>query len=344
MIHGHGSDRYLCETEIKADFSSNVWYEGLPPELAHHIESKIKDIIHYPEPDAGSLNQNIAEQFSVDVENVLVTNGATEAFYLLAQLKAGETSYITYPAFAEYEDACSIFKLTKQFIKNTEITNDVKFIPQSTFWLGNPNNPDGKIFDLAMIRLLCSNNPETLFVIDEAYADLCTNFESAIALIHVLANVVIVRSLTKAFAIPGIRLGYIIASPAIIQNLKSIKMPWSVNALAIEAGHFILSHYQKLLPCKVKLHQESKDLQHALSSISGLEVLASDCNYFLVKLQKGRALDLKQYLLSEYGYLIRDASNFRGLDQSFLRIAVQETSHNLNLKTAIERWLHCTQL
>jgi len=147
MIHGHGSDRYLCDAEIIADFSSNIWYDGLHPALSNHIESKIKDIIHYPEPDAGALTCNIAKKHSVDKSNILVTNGATEAFYLLAQIMSCRTSYILYPAFAEYEDACTIFNHSIIFLKNSELIEDMRFISHSTLWLGNPNNPDYYVYN-----------------------------------------------------------------------------------------------------------------------------------------------------------------------------------------------------
>ena len=209
----------------------------------------------------------------------------------------------------------------------------------SLLWLGNPNNPDGKIILRKDIENICENNPTTIIIIDEAYAELCSGFESVNDLVNTYNNLIVVRSLTKAFAIPGIRLGYIVASTSIIEKLKAIKMPWSVNKIAIEAGKFILDNYQKLLPDKNAVSTESKVLQNELNNIAQLEVIPSDCNYFLVKLEKSDAAGLKQYLIENYGLLIRDASNFRGLDNSYFRIAIQKPEYNEMLAEGIKEWI-----
>lgn len=339
MLKGHGSDIHSYSSPIIADFSSNVWYEGVPEGLMNHLNDKIHDIIHYPSPDAEKLSGRIANLHGIDYNNVLVTNGATEAFYLLAQLYTGIKSYIVYPSFAEYEDACKIFNHSLNFIPNTELESNIKFNKPSLVWLGNPNNPDGKILTKDSIEYFCKNNLETIFIIDEAYVDLSDKCDSSIQLILEYENVVIVRSLTKSFAIPGIRLGYLAASSKIIEKLKSIKMPWSVNFLAIEAGEFILNDYYNLLPQKDIVTTESKKLQKELSKLPGLNIIPSDCNYFLAGIKNGIALDLKQFLIEEYNFLIRDASNFRGLNNSHFRIAAQKPELNNMLVQAIKQWL-----
>lgn len=339
MLKGHGSDIHSYKFPIIADFSSNVWYEGISVGLTNHLNDKIHNIIHYPSPDAENLSGKIADLHDVDYNNVLVTNGATEAFYLLAQLYAGTNSNIIYPSFSEYEDACNIFNHSLNFIPNTEFEYNIKFNKPSLVWLGNPNNPDGKILSKDSIEFFCKNNPETLFIIDEAYVDLSDKCETSVQLVLEYENVVIVRSLTKSFAIPGIRLGYVAASSKIIEKLKKIKIPWSVNFLAIEAGDFILSDYYNLLPKKDIVTSESKKLQKELSKLPGLKIIPSDCNYFLASIENGNSSDLKQFLIEEYNFLIRDASNFRGLNNSHFRIAAQKPEFNKMIVQAIKQWL-----
>jgi threonine-phosphate decarboxylase len=340
MLKGHGSDIHSYNSPIIADFSSNVWYEGMPKGLSNHLSEKIQNIIHYPSPDADKLSKKIAHLHGIDNNNVLVTNGATEAFYLLAQLYFGVKSYIVYPSFAEYEDACKIFNHSLNFIPNTEFESTIKFNKDSIVWLGNPNNPDGKILSVSSIEDFCKNNPEIHFIIDEAYVELSDKCETSIQLVLEYENLIIVRSLTKSFTIPGIRLGYVAASSKIIEKLKTIKMPWSVNSLAIEAGDFILNDYYNLLPKKNIVTTESKKLQNELSKFSELEIIPSDCNYFLASLKNGIASELKQYLIEEYNFLIRDASNFRGLNNSHFRIAAQKPEFNTMLVDAIKQWLN----
>lgn len=339
MLTGHGSDIYQYKNTIIADFSSNVWYKGMPKELINYLESKLQNIIHYPEPDAGELSKKIAELYGVSKRNVLVTNGATEAFYLLAHLYSGYYSNIVYPAFAEYEDACKSFNHTLNYFNNTEFNANTYIKTHSIFWLGNPNNPDGKVIPKKDIEKLCKNNPNVIFIIDEAYAELCEQFNSVINLIEKYNNLIVIRSLTKAFAIPGIRLGYMLGDIKIIDKVKSIKMPWSINSLAIESGNFIISNYHSLLPNKKILVNECKALQNELLNIPELEIIPSNCNYFLVRLKKGKAYDLKQFLIKKYGLLIRDASNFRGLNESYFRIAIQRPEFNTQLVNAIKQWI-----
>jgi|LGVF01.1.fsa_nt_gb threonine-phosphate decarboxylase len=339
MIKGHGSDLYKYKKEVIADFSSNVWYEGMPSKLIEHLETKLKDIVHYPEPDAGSLAKKIAELHKLEDCNVLVTNGATEAFYLLAQVFSNKNSYIVYPSFAEYEDACKTFNHKLQYININDLNINISLKSNSILWLGNPNNPDGKITSKSTIERLLVKNPDTIFIIDEAYNELCNKSESVLSLLSRFSNLVIVHSLTKSFVIPGIRLGYILSSKKTIDKLISIKMPWSVNSLAIEAGNFIIEDYHNLLPNKKILVDESKAFQDAFESITGLQIKKSECNYFLVKLNNGKASDLKEYLLENYGLLIRDASNFKGLNESYFRIATQGYDKDKLLFEAINQWI-----
>lgn len=339
MLKGHGSDIHSYKFPIIADFSSNVWHEGMPEGLTSYLNDRIQNIIHYPSPDAGQLAQKTADLHEVSENNVLITNGATEAFYLLAQLYAGINSYIVYPAFAEYEDACKIFNHTLYFIPNSDFNPGFNFEKPSMVWLGNPNNPDGKILSTDNIEYFCENNPETLYIIDEAYVELSDKCNSAINLIAKYKNLIVVRSLTKSFAIPGIRLGYLAASAEIIERLKTIKMPWSVNSLAIDAGNFILNDYYNLLPKKDIVTAESKKLQKELTKFPELKITPSNCNYFLVSINNGKASGLKQFLIEEYGFLIRDASNFRGLNDSHFRIAAQKPEFNAMLVDAIKRWI-----
>ncbi len=343
MISGHGSDLYRYKQGIIADFSSNVWYKGVSSKLIKHLKSKLKSIIHYPEPDAGSLSKKIAQKYNLKDGNVLVANGATEAFYLVAQVFKGYDSFIVYPSFSEYEDACKVYDHHLHYLDIKDFNKNVTLKSNALFWLGNPNNPDGTITSKKTIRELCDKNPNIIFVIDEAYKELCDGSESIVSLLNEFDNLIIIHSLTKAFAIPGIRLGYLLASKKIIDKLYLIKMPWSVNNLAIEAGNFILADYNRLLPDIEILVSESKAFQKSLKNISGLEVKKSECNYFLLRLKKGKAGDLKQYLIEKHGLLIRDASNFKGLDTSYFRISIQEFRFNKLLINAIEEWINTSK-
>jgi threonine-phosphate decarboxylase len=338
MINGHGNDLHRYGGLIKADFSSNIVPGGMSPKLMAHLCRCVAGCANYPEPDAGSLALHLAHHHGVAAGNVVVTNGSAEAFYLLAQLWVGESSTIVIPSFAEYEDAARVHRHACTFLKSSELDESTRFSTKIV-WIGNPNNPDGKVFSPQVIRQLCQNNPDSLIIVDEAYAGLCLDFQSVVPMIEELSNLVVVRSLTKVFAIAGLRLGYVLASKAICNRLMAIKMPWSVNSLALAAGGFVLEHYQELLPDVASLLSRSRQLQRQLSQSTQLEVFPSPCNYFLVRLNMGIAGDLKQYLVDNHGILIRDASNFRGLDERYFRVAVQSDEENQKLMKGIKQWL-----
>jgi len=305
MIYGHGNELSLYDSEIIADFSSNVSFEPVSPELMKYLSDKLLCITHYPEPDARSLVWKLAQHHGVTEENVLVTNGSCEAFYLLARLFQGKHSCISIPSFSEYEDACKVNNHKISFIDNKNLKTD--FSRHDIVWLGNPNNPDGKTIPKETIKQYCQSNPHVYFIIDEAYAELCAGFESSLALIKECKNLIIIRSLTKTFSVPGIRLGYIVTDQMVIQNLKKYIIPWNINALAIKAGNYILDNYNSLLPDINKILHHSIELQALLNELKSLEVKSSKCNFFLVHLLKGTSRQLKQYLITKKGILIRDA-------------------------------------
>nr|WP_262486843.1 aminotransferase class I/II-fold pyridoxal phosphate-dependent enzyme [Geofilum rubicundum] len=185
---------------------------------------------------------------------------------------------------------------------------------------------------------MCAQNPQTHFVVDESYANLCPSTESLIQT-SMPPNLIVVRSLTKDFGLPGLRAGYLVATPVIAQAINQLRMPWSVNALAQAAIGFIMTHYKDLLPDTAAILKESQRVQNILSKLPQLQVTPSDCNYFLVKTKVGDAADLKRYLLQNHGFLIRDAANFRSLSPQHFRLAVLQPDQNNQLISAIQSWI-----
>ena len=338
MIYGHGNERYNLTSTIKADFSSNVWYKGALEEIISVLSNNITCIADYPEPDAYSLKNKIATYYNLKEDNIIATNGATEALYLIAQAFTGKRSVIMCPSFSEYTDACRIHQHQITCLSNTSGWQSIRF-ENRLVWFANPNNPDGKTITSDEIALMLKNNPSSVFVLDEAYIELCHGIETAIPLLAKYSNLIIVRSFTKAFSIPGLRLGYILSSEKITEKIKSFLMPWNINSLANQVGVYIMEHYDRLLPDKEIIRKESIELQKELSKIKKLKVFPSGCNFFMVQTLLGPARELKKFLVEEYGILIRDASNFKELDQSFFRVAVQKPDMNRLLVKGIKYWM-----
>lgn len=338
MITGHGDDAYVYNKNIIANFSSNVYYDGFPDGLRDRLIATIAKINTYPEANADSLSHCLAEWHNLAADKLLVTNGATEAFYLIAQSLRNKRVTIIIPSFAEYEDACRTADLSLEFLDWSELDASTRFTTDAVF-LGNPNNPTGAILRKELLQSLLENNPQTTFMIDEAYVDFTPEPVSMVEeLIH-FPHLILVKSLTKTHAIPGLRLGYIISNPTIIKHITSYKMPWSVNTMAIEAGKYII-HNRLNFPLPLEqLLTDTQQLIQQLRKQQQVEITPTHTNFFLCETKNGSAADLKSFLVNEYGILIRDASNFRGLNNKHFRIATQTAAKNELLINAVGQWI-----
>lgn len=339
MLFGHGDDFYHIRHEVKINFSSNVWHGANLDKLTEHLHTQFDKLTRYPDPDASGLKRLLARRSEIKEENVVVTNGSVTAFYLLAQAWRGAKSTLFVPSFSEYEDACRLHEHEITYFPNSEDIQELSLDGQDFCWIANPNNPDGKLILRSELLKLIAANRHTVFIIDQAYAAFSTEDMLKPADLMANKNLILVQSISKAYNVPGLRVGYIMASHSITKEVNKYLIPWSVNALAIEASKYILIHpAQFTLPVR-KWQRETAELIYQLNKLEGLEVLPTATTFFLVRLKKGTAAALKQYLLEHHGILIRDASNFHGLDECFFRLSTQTSAENQLLTNAVKEWL-----
>ncbi len=320
MIEGHGDDAYRYDG-ITSDFSSNICLPAHHHEaLMAHLAARPELIGHYPEPEAWSLEAMIAERHDIDPRCVIVTNGATDAIYLIAQSFSMLRPVILTPTFSEYADACSQMSGRKK-------------IDKSFLWLCNPNNPTGEVYDQPYID--CKMAEYGLVVLDQSYeyythAHVWNPRWGARTTYNIQ-----IHSLTKTYAVPGLRIGYITAHRHMAEHIRRYVRPWSVSALAVEAGKFLLQHDE--LVCSPDL-AEAQRLRQKLLEI-GIEVRPTQTNFMLCCLPHHNAADLKDFLARNHGMLIRDASNFQGLTPRHFRVAAQTPEENNALVVAIRGFL-----
>ena len=335
MINGHGDDIHHYTHPITSNFSSNVYCGIDHQELFQRLGSKISCLCNYPEPAPVTLETAFADFFQVTGESVCVTNGATEAIYLIAQAFRGRKSAVWAPTFSEYADACRLHHHKISYI----YTYDSLPADAEVVWLCNPNNPTGEVRPLSKLKDWISCNPHKLFVIDQSYEAFTLHPLYSVYEAAALPNVLLIHSLTKHFAIPGLRIGYLTGHPEILRDIRVQRMPWSVNALAIEAGFYALEQHLSLPFDLVGYLNEKEKFINAWKQIRMVDVWDSDTHFFLLRLRQGKVAALKDFLVREYGILIRDASNFRGLDESFFRLATQTPRENKMLIQAFMHWL-----
>lgn len=339
MLNGHGDDIYNYEG-IRMNFSSNIYahadLSGLEAHLCRHIDL----VRSYPEPSPRSLEKMIAQRCGVSPDEVLVTSGATDAIYLIAQAfrfvhavapqqpLPSLTFKVFPPTFSEYEDACRVFGYQE--------SDDTALC-----WLCNPNNPTGEVFPFSHIEELASKH--ALLVLDQSYEDYTLAPMLSAKTAVSMGNVLQIHSMTKQYAIPGLRLGYVVGASLLIRTLRTHFRPWSVNALAIEGAKYLLRLNPPLIPSLTAYLQETQRLRSSLSSLAGIGLPDAICPpstpFFLCTIHPHTAAELKAYLVKEHGILIRDASNFRSLTPHHFRIATQSPEENDALVAAITQFL-----
>jgi threonine-phosphate decarboxylase len=334
MLAGHGDD---ISAQVKINFSSNVWYNPDHSGLKAFLFDNFIRIKNYPEVIPASLNEKIAGFHRLNTANVLVTNGATEAIYLIAQAFEACRTIIVQPSFAEYHDACVLYRHTIQNVPEEQFENGRQHA--DLVFLCNPNNPTGKPYSRSFIEQMAGENPSVVFVIDEAYTDFTELCFSSAQLIQQYSNIVVLKSLTKYYGIPGLRTGYILASAGIIDKLLRFKLPWSVNSMSLLAAAYI---FDNLAAFEIDVNQwlsETRWLMHKILEIPNIECYNSNTTFFLCNTKKGTASQLKEYLLKEYQILIRDASNFYGLGAGNFRLCTQSHANNLILLDGLNKWI-----
>ena len=317
MLHGHGDDMYNCPQAVKSNFSSNIFGATDLSGLREHLTARMDRLSSYPEPEPLTLEAKWASAHGLHPGEVCVTNGATEAIYLIAQAFRHARSYVWQPTFSEYADACRIHGHTVKAIFTAEGIDD----RADLVWLCNPNNPTGEAHTKHLLSKLIEAHPSVCFVIDQSYAPFTCEPLFTAAEAAATPQVILLHSATKRYAVPGLRLGCLTACRRLSDRIRAQRMPWSVNALSIE-----------------ELLSETKRLIDALSVLKIADIWPTDTHFFLARLRTGNAPALKKYLLDTHGILIRDASNFEGLDETFIRIATQTPEDNDRLIHALDEW------
>ncbi len=378
MLQGHGDDLYRFARPIRANFSSNVPGRVDLGALKAHLQAHLDLIGHYPEPEPYTLEAALAAKHAIDPAAVCATNGATEAIYLIAHAFARSHSTILQPTFSEYADACRLYHhliipgarqnlfepsegalvrknlpLHQAYAQIKESAAADGFLPSehfsasevktrscgALFWLCNPNNPTGSVVPVDKLRAAIENHPQTIFVIDQSYGFFTREPLLSAAEAVRYPNVIQLHSMTKRYAMPGLRLGYMTGSPTLLAHIRNFRMPWSVNALAIEAGLYLCAHPETAPIDLPALLAETRRLRERLNTLPGLTAEPTQTHFFLCRLATHRASDLKQWLADRHGLLIRDASNFEGLDAGAFRIATQTPEENELLVEAVRQYL-----
>jgi len=301
--------------ETILDFSVSCNPLGPPPGIREALGNTPIDC--YPDSEASELKQSLTKKLNIDSDNLIIGSGSTELIRLvaIAYFGPGDLVLIPQPTYGEYEVACHLIdaQVLKQpmlkevnFQLNTAETADLiqRHQPKGIF-LCNPNNPTGQYLTKEKVEQIMSTAKGSLIILDEAYIAFTEGAWASSDLVN-QGNLVILRSMTKDYALAGLRLGYAIAAEPIISVLKRVRPPWNVNAVAQKAGILALNADDYLKESKVKIQETKGFLLRELTRL-GLSPLPSQTNFFLVEV--GNAAKFRLALLKK-GILIRDCTSF----------------------------------
>ncbi len=340
----HGGNVWGFERPM-IDFSASLNPLGMPPEVLEAAKKGVEASIAYPDPACTALKRSIASALGIPEGWIFCGNGAAELIDRLIPSISPRKTMLLAPTFGEYERAlqANCCKMIYHYIKS-ENEFDLRdgllkaLRPSlSLLILCNPNNPTGRVIapDLmeAILRRCAELN--TFLLVDESFLEL-TNRDKRCELTAFLGaypNLILLRSMTKSYCMPGLRLGYLLTSNStLLQHTKQTGQPWSVSVPAQYAGIAALSRpdWAELgMRCIMPQRQRLKTALEAL----GLRVWESHTNYLLFQAE-GKT-DLREALV-DYGILIRSCANFRGLGADFYRIAVRKEEENTMLLNALE--------
>ncbi|MHB1336071.1 MAG: pyridoxal phosphate-dependent aminotransferase [Candidatus Humimicrobiaceae bacterium] len=332
------------------DFSTNTNPLGFPEEINKIIFDNIPYIKYYPDPDCIYLRHSISEHLNINYKNIITGNGSSELFYNAINAIKPSKILLLAPSFSEYEKASKSSNASVSYIyyerKDNEFYIGIKKILKKlpgtdVLIIGNPNNPTGSIIEHEdLIFLVKKSQENNCFVfIDEAFIDFMEDRKNISLIKNIVENnnIIIFRSLTKIFSIPGLRLGYAVANRNLIEKIRAHQSDWPVNIIAQSVGAELVKNEDFIKKTIKVVEEERHFLYSCISEIKSLKPYKSHANFLIIEILKTglNSKILKSKLFSKNNILIRDCSNFRNLGNAFFRIAVKTRSENEKLISAL---------
>jgi threonine-phosphate decarboxylase len=362
----HGGNIYRLAEELKIqerkiiDFSTSVNPLGISKKVKAEIRKHLKYLHNYPDPETKRLRKRLAQYHGIDPETILCGNGSTELIYLIVRTLKPQRVFIPTPTFSEYERAvktvnrdCEQLSVKEELFDKTQNT-DTKYghgtrinylmvnkekgfeISPNEFigaiegdvdmaFLCNPNNPTGRLLRREDVKKVAdaAKKLKCYLIVDEAFIDFCAD-DSVIEDVGKNQYLIVLRSMAAFYALSGLRIGYGIFPQHLIDRLKEYREPWTVNSLAQRAAVIALKDKFFTKETLRILNEEKRFLEKSFKKI-GIEFFHSDANFYLLKISNANEICQQ---LKRKGILVRDCSNLRGLDSTYLRVAVKSHREN----------------
>ena len=322
------------------DFSSNTGPLSPPRPVIAALSRGADGALAYPDPDAGKVRTALSARLRVSTRNIMVGSGATEIIYeyCRAFVRQRTRVLVQAPTFAEYASASRLSGAIVDLHHAMDISDDmpgfVSRIPRrGCVFVCNPNNPTGTLLDRrCVLEIVCeAARRGSQVLVDECFIEMCKQGRSVVRDVRSHDNLFVLRSFTKLFGVPGVRIGYGIGTTSTASALRRAKVPWTVSRLAQSVAIAALGCKGHVARTKKAVAVELRYLQNAINATDGFRcAIPSVANFVLVRSSRLQAASIRSRLLKR-GILIRDCSSFDGLDSSFIRIAVRTRRENMVL-------------
>lgn len=351
MFAGHGGNiKHILKQGSNGilDFSASINPLGYPEKVRKVIGDNFDDILHYPDIVCTGLRKAISQKIGHAEDEIIVGNGSTELFYLIPRALSPKKGIVFQPTFSEFTEALksSHAEVLNNILKEennfcfTYSASDFHDKKAEMVFFCNPNNPTGQLVEKSVVLHMARQHPHIMFVVDEAFIDFVDEpgKYSVIGETGTTGNLIVVRSLTKFYGFPGLRIGYLVAPPDVAKKLMEYKEPWSVNTFAQHAAMVALEDGEFISRSRAFMLQERLYLFTELSNILGLLPYQPTANYIFIKIKRdGMTSPLLREQLLEHGVAIRDCSNFTGLNNKFFRVAVRTREENIMLVSTLQK-------
>ncbi|WP_042349382.1 pyridoxal phosphate-dependent aminotransferase [Bacillus massiliigorillae] len=330
------------------DFSANINPFGMPKIMEEAMQRAIMNqSTYYPDLTYREHTDKVAMYEHVKPNQIRLTNGGAEAIHLSAALFKGKKVALFHPSFSEYELACRAHNVEYTCFLYEEVW-DACLLPANieeivaehdAVYVCRPNNPSGTIVSFEEMKRLIelARIHETYVVVDEAFIHFSGGESSVVSLCESNPHVIVLRSLTKIYAVPGIRLGYMIASPETIELVSKLQIPWSVNAVALSLIDCLPQCKDFVEDTARYIRNEKQWLSEQLTAL-GFQLSNTSTNFYLL-----RDLSLEEHeplliFLAEKGILARHTYNFKGLEGKALRFAIRTREENEIIIRYLKEW------
>ena len=352
MLHAHGGDIFgaAAEAGLKPeeilDFSANVNPYPMPAAVRQAILESADALQYYPDPSARSLRQRAGEVFGVPAEEVLAGNGSTEFIYAVPRRLLPRRVVILAPSYHDYWRAVEHAGGEAEGVLAAEKDEFVPDMAQlerhlsgsDMLFIGNPNDPTGVVVPAEAIRGLAGKLPSVVFLVDESLVEFVPKSTGASLLSAPLPeNVIVLRSLSLFSGLPGLRLGFMVASPDLCATVDRGREPWTISMTALRAGEALLASERDATAVRESVIAERERVRDELSRMPGLRVFRSQANFLLLRITKPglTSAQICERMLKQK-ILIRNAAGFRGLDSRFVRVSIRTPADNDRLIAAFE--------